>query len=211
LNIEFLVEEPSAEAALNYLVPKILGDRVTHRIHPHQGKKDLLKSLPGRMKGYRRWLPPTDRIVVLIDGDADDCRELKAQLDLLAESAGFSIGGRSGRRQGSCAAQCLVLNRIAIDELEAWFLGDVEAVRKAYPRVPSGLGEKRGYRNPDVANSKASERLERVLQEVGEFREGLRKIEVARRIAAHMDPGRNRSPSFQVFRDGLLAICREDL
>ena len=42
MHIEFLVEEPSAEAALKNLVPKISGQDVSFMIHPHQGKQDLL-------------------------------------------------------------------------------------------------------------------------------------------------------------------------
>lgn len=40
-------------------------------------------------------------------------------------------------------------------------------------------------------------------QKAGYYREGLPKIELARNIAAHMDPSRNRSNSFRVFCRGL--------
>lgn len=35
MHIEFLVEEPSAEAALQNLIPTILGQDVSYEIHPH--------------------------------------------------------------------------------------------------------------------------------------------------------------------------------
>jgi hypothetical protein len=46
--LEFLVEEPSVEAALSYLVPKLLGPDFPFSVYPHQGKRDLLKKLPAR-------------------------------------------------------------------------------------------------------------------------------------------------------------------
>lgn len=73
MHLEFLVEEPSAEAALENLLPLMLGAAVTYQIHVHQGKQDLLLKLPARLRGYRRWLPPEWRIVALVDEDRQDC------------------------------------------------------------------------------------------------------------------------------------------
>ncbi len=50
------------------------------------------------------------------------------------------------------------------------------------------------------------ESLERVLQKAGYHAGGLSKLKAAREISIHMDPVRNRSRSFQVFRDGLLKL-----
>ena len=60
------------------------------------------------------------------------------------------------------------------------------------------------YRDPDAITGGTWEALERLLQKAGYFKTGLRKIEAARSIAAHMDPTRNTSQSFQVFRSALL-------
>jgi hypothetical protein len=57
LHLEILVEEYSAEIALANLLPKILPPDVEFEIHSFQGKTDLLKKLPQRLKGYRPWLP----------------------------------------------------------------------------------------------------------------------------------------------------------
>ena len=45
-----------------------------------------------------------------------------------------------------------------------------------------------------------------MLQAAGYFKTGLRKIELARTIAEHMDPERNTSRSFQAFRSALLEM-----
>jgi len=99
-----------------------------------------------------------------------------------------------------------VLNRIAIEELEAWFFGDVEAVCTAYPGVPATLANRAPYRDPDAVAGGTWEALGRVLKQAGHHGSGLRKGEAARAIAEHMDPARNRSRSFGHFRDGLLRV-----
>ncbi len=48
-HLEVLVEEPSMEAFLDELLPDLLGDRATFRIHTHQGKYDLLGKLSARL------------------------------------------------------------------------------------------------------------------------------------------------------------------
>ena len=84
-------------------------------------------------------------------------------------------------------------------------MGDVHAVVQAYPGVPANPGQP----SADFAIVRPAlrggtwEALERVLQRAGYYPTGLPKIEAARRIAARMEPDRNRSPSFCCFRDGL--------
>lgn len=201
MHLELLVEEPSAEAALRVLVPKIRPD-VSFAVHPHQGKPDLLSKLPVKLRAYRHWLPQDWRIVVLVDRDRDDCRALKADLERAAAEAGFDT--RSSARP---AARFHVLNRMAIEELEAWYFGDVEALACAYPRVSRTLGAKRPYRDPDAIAGGTWEALQRVLQRAGYYRQGLPKIEAAQRVSEFMDPARNSSTSFQVFRDGLVNLA----
>lgn len=198
MHIDILVEEPSAKEALEQLLPKLLPAEANFRILNFQGKHDLLKSLPARMRGYARSLRTDDRIVVLVDRDQSNCHALKHRLEQIAQEAGLATASHPdalGRFQ--------VVNRIAIEELEAWFFGDVAAIRAAYPRVSAHLDQQKGYRDPDAIAGGTWERLERVLQKAGYFRPGLNKMEVARAIAQHMEPSRNRSRSFRNFWLGL--------
>jgi hypothetical protein len=204
MHIEFLVEEDSAEAALQNLLPRILGNVVSFTVHPHQGKPDLLKKLPSRLRAYKHWLPDDWHVVVLMDTDDDDCLELKAQLEQIAGDA--RLVTKSAVPPGQ---QFQVLNRLAIEELEAWFFGDVEALTASYPRVSPTLGQRARYRDPDAITGGTWEALERLLQRLNYFPEGLPKITAAREVSGHMDPVRNRSRSFQVFREGLLAIVHQ--
>jgi hypothetical protein len=199
MHIEFLVEEPSMQAALDNLLPRLLPLDTTYRIIVFEGKPGLLKRLPDRLRAYAHWLPPEYRIVVLVDEDRQDCHELKRQLEAAARQAGLSTKTSGG-------ARFQVLNRIVIEELEAWFLGDLEALRQAYPGLPASL--ERRFPDPDAVNGGTWETLERLLQRCGYFQGGYRKLEAASAISAHMNPERNRSKSFQVFRDGLLASIR---
>ena len=195
MNIEFLIEEESAEAALHNLLPKILPSNVTFRLHNFRGKQNLLLQLPNRLKGYGPWLPPDWRIVVLIDEDREDCKQLKERLERMASEAGLVTKSQGRKFQ--------VLNRIAVEELEAWFFGDIIALNAAYPKTPVTLAHKKNYREPDAIKGGTWEALERVLQTAGYYLGGLPKIEVARNISQFMEPGRNRSQSFQVFKTGL--------
>lgn len=197
MHLEFLVEEPSAEAALQNLLPKLVGKDVTFNIRVFQGKQDLLKNLPERLRGYRPWLPANWHIVILLDKDQEDCFELKLKLEEIAHKGGFTT-----RSNASPDGKFNIINRIAIEELEAWFFGDVPALQAAYPRIPRFLDRRRNFRNPDAIHN-TCEALGRVLKGVGYYRGGLPKIEVARRISVHMEPARNSSKSFQVFRSAL--------
>lgn len=198
MNLEILVEERSAERALDALLPRIVPG-VDFEVRVFQGKPDLLKKLPCRLQGYAHWITQADTcLVVLIDRDNDDCLTLKADMEKMAAAAGLltATAAPVNRRPD-------VVNRIAVEELEAWFFGDVPALCKAYPRVSVSLGKQAKYRDPDAIVGGTSEALERVLQERGYHPGCLAKIAAATEIAQHMNVDVNRSRSFQVFRDGV--------
>jgi hypothetical protein len=88
VHIEVLLEEPSAEAFLAGLLPRLLPPAVTWNAHVFQGKPDLLGKLEHRLRGYRAWIPAHYRLVVLVDSDHSPCAPLKAQLEEAARRAG---------------------------------------------------------------------------------------------------------------------------
>lgn len=197
MHLEVLVEELSCEVALNSLLPRLLGPDHTWAIHVHQGKPDLLANLQSRLRGYARWLPDDWRLLIVVDRDQEDCHALKRRLDTDAENAGLVTRSRAG------GGRFQVINRIVVEELEAWFFGDVAALRAAFPRVSATLDRKRDFRDPDAIRGGTAERLEQELQRAGYMMGGLEKLALARAVAPHMDPDRNRSRSFCVFRDAL--------
>ena len=202
MHIEFLLEERSAEAALKAILPKILPGNVSFQLHVFEGKHDLLRKLSLRLKGYRPWIPDDWRIIVLIDEDRQNCRELKAKLERAAREAGF-VTKSSAPPNGNFQ----VVNRLAIEELEAWFFGDIEALRKAYPKISKTFQHRAKYRDPDAIIGGTHEALARLLRQY--YPKWLPKTVVAQNIALHMEPNRNNSRSFQVFINGLRACIGE--
>lgn len=200
MHIEFLVEEPSIEAAFRNLLPRMLPAKTSYRILVFQGKDDLLKQLPARLRAYASWINDEYRIVVTVDEDRQDCHTIKNQLEKICAQSGLITKTRI-RKPGF-----QVLNRIIIEELEAWFIGDINAILQAYPRVPNTFSNWKKFRDPDAVPGGTWKSLEQSLQRYGYFTGGYAKIQAAREISAHMDPLNNRSKSFQVFRDGLLAL-----
>ncbi|MFN7309225.1 MAG: DUF4276 family protein, partial [bacterium] len=180
------------EAFLGVLLPRLLPRDRTFGLHPFQGKGDLQNKLEVRLRGYAEWLPEDWRIVVIVDRDNEDCLELKARLEAIAQRAGLR------QRTSSGTPQWQLVNRIAIEELEAWYFGDWQAVRAAYPRVASTVLYRQGLRDSDAIAGGTWETFERVMRKHGCFKGGLPKIEAARAIAAHIDPARSRSRSFRI-------------
>jgi hypothetical protein len=197
-HVEVLVEEPSMEAFLLELLPRMLDGRATFMIHAHQGKSDVIRKLGDRLRGYAAWLPASMRIVVLVDRDDDNCIALKKQMEKAAKAAGLLTRATSGR------APWRVVNRLAIEELEAWFFGEWTGVRTAYPRASKTIPGKALYRQSDAIAGGTWEALERVLRSAGYFSGGLRKMEAASAIGRQFDPALARSPSFIAFRNALL-------
>ncbi|MCW5700042.1 MAG: DUF4276 family protein [Rhodospirillales bacterium] len=197
-HLEFLVEELSMEAFLGELLPRLLGDRATFHVHVHQGKSDLLHKLESRLRGYAKWIPSTWRIVVVVDRDDDPCEDLKHHLESAATASGLETRTSAG------APTWQVVNRIAIEELEAWYFGDWAAVREAYPKVPTTIPNQAKYRLPDAIAGGTWEALERILQRAGYFSGGLQKVEMARQVGKAINPTMNRSPSFNVFQNAVI-------
>ena len=185
------------EAFLKTLLPRMLPDGSTFDLRVFGGKADLLGKLDQRLRAYRRWLPPDWRLVVMLDRDNDDCHELKAQLEESATNAGLRTRSQTG------ASAWQLVNRIVIEELEAWYFGDWDAVRAAYPGVNPGVPRRSGYRDPDDIRGGTWEAFERILKRHGYFTTGLRKIEAAQAVAAHIAVDENRSRSFAHFRDAI--------
>ena len=200
MHIELFLEEPSAEAFLQGLLPRLMPVGTTWNLIVFQGKTDLLGNLERRLKGYQSWMPRDWKIVVLIDKDRTNCRALKMRMEVAATAAGLIT------KSAATGGRFVVLNRIAVEELEAWFFGDPTALAAAFPGVSPNLGATAAYRNPDAIAGGTWEALERVLQRAGYYGGGLPKIEVAREMSAHMEVNRNTSASFQSFVRGMAAL-----
>lgn len=176
----FLLEEPSIKNVLDQILPQIIPIEISYICIPHQGKQDLAKSIPIKIKAFQ--FNPATKFVIVHDQDSHDCQELKAELLEICQNAGKSDP----------------LIRIICHELESWFLGDLAAVEKAYQLKPQSLSKKqtqKKFRDPDQLNS-AKQELKKL---VNEYYAGTH----SKKIAPYLSLTENTSHSFQIFLDGV--------
>ena len=112
--VVFLVEEYSMWVLLDGLLPRMFPSLLLQCV-PHDGKSDLEKSIPRRLRGWRE---PGVRFVVIRDNDRGDCMALKEHLRELCKD----------RPKENC------LIRTACQELETWFSGDPGALAAAFQK-----------------------------------------------------------------------------
>jgi Domain of unknown function (DUF4276) len=211
MHFEILVEDASGRITLNAILPKILGTQAaqhTYRCHAYKGigtlpknlrpgtdarKRILLDQLPRILQGYGRSLPIGEAaVVVVVDQDRHNCKELKKDLLNVLHA---------------CRPRPEALFRIAVEETEAWLLGDRAAVRAAYPKANSRILDR--YAQDSICDtwSILAEAVypggAAALKRQGYPLIGQAKCAWAERIAPLIEPDRNASKSFQVFRDGI--------
>ncbi|NJN28551.1 MAG: DUF4276 family protein [Cyclobacteriaceae bacterium] len=178
--LHVFTEEPSLKIVLENLLPSMLTENISFKIYPHQGKQDLEKAIRRAIPSISRI--PGSRIIITRDQDSSNCVELKQNLDEIAHNNCF----------------CPYKIRIVCQELESWFLGDLEAIEGAFHRFKgeNHIG-KAEFRNVD-AISKPSEYLLKILPEYSGIGY-LPKMEVAEKVSKNMGIDRNRSTSFNHF------------
>lgn len=189
MTLVFLLEEASMAAFLEGLLPRLLPEGVDFRLIPHEGKSDLEKSIPRKLRGWRTLNTHTHthtRFVIVRDQDAADCRAIKARLVSLCAEAGHPN----------------TLVRIACRELEAWLLGDLAAVGQALdkPELATRQNEKK-FRQPDSLGNPS--------QELDLLAPGHGKIGRARAVGPVIDLEGGRSTSFQQFVRGVLRVASD--
>ena len=218
MHFEVLVEDESGHIALEHFLEKILGPNGSvhsWKVHAYKGlgripknlrgvkdpkKRILLDRLPRLLRGYERSLkslqPAAVVVVVDLDTNTRDCRTFKQELLAV-------LNARRPRPR--------TLFRIAIEESEAWLLGDRAAVKAAYPGAKDSVLN--GYVQDSICGT--WEVLADAVRPGGAARlkasgypeTGMAKREWAEKIAPHVDVDRNRSRSFQVFRDGVRSLA----
>lgn len=193
---DYLAEEPSIEAFLGRLLPGMLAGKSTREFCRFRCWSVLLRNLESGFRGSFQWIPEAYKGLVQVDRDGYGSNALMARMVEAADRANeFAPPGKNMALE--------VIYRIAIEELEAWYFGDREAVWRAYPRLSSSTPNQSRYWDSDAIRGGTWEAFERVLKGHGYIRGGLRKIEAAECIAGHIDPDRNRSRSFAAFRDAI--------
>lgn len=160
-------------------------------------KRILLDRLPLALRGYGK-TPGTDAVVVVVDSDQRDCSEFLAELKAL---------------EASCHPAPNTMFRLAIEEVEAWYLGDRQALQAAYPHAKLDvLGR---YVQDSVCNTweLLADAIHpggsAAIKKAGWPLPGQVKCEWAEKIGPLLEPERNISPSFGKLRDGLHRLVAE--
>lgn len=214
MHFEVLVEDKSGSIAVGILLEKVLGpNHAGHswRIHPYRGlgrlpkhlgagvdasRRILLDRLPRLLRGYGRSLDPAQScVVVVVDADRRDCVAFKQEL------LGVLL---------QCEPRPRTLFRIAVEESEAWLLGDRDAVLTAYPNARAAVLDAYVQDSVcgtwEVLGAAVSQRTTR--ESLSGARAGAAKCRWAETIAPQMDIDRNASPSFRAFVDGIRMLAR---
>ena len=217
MHFEVLVEDSSGKRALDILFPKIVGDRHTFKVTEYRGigriprnlksgtdarNRLLLNQLPRLFKGYGKafagYSADYPAAVVLVC-DLDDrclktfCQEL---FDVL----------------NACNPKPETRFCIAIEEGEAWLLGDVPAIEAAYPNAKLDILKR--YKNDSICGTwevladAVFAGGSGALKSRGWQAVGTEKSAWSEKIAPLMDIENNASPSFQYFRKNVRELAR---
>jgi hypothetical protein len=213
MHLEVLVEDLSGKKALDILLPKILSEQnCTFRVHAYKGighipkdmkdtanasKRVLLMNLPKLLKGYGKTFPPGYRAAVVLVCDLDN-KNLEV---FLGELRGILAKCNPKPETRFC---------IAIEEEEAWFLGDLAAVKSAFPNAKNDILE--AYKNDSICGTweiladAVYTGGSNALSKKGSHVVGAEKSRWAETIPPQMDVNNNKSPSFCFFRNAIRSL-----
>lgn len=188
MTIHVFVEGPS-EVALIEPWSKRLLKGCPVKVHPHEGKgrlpvdinarpdprhRGLLDQLPAKLRAFASDAH-IHGIVVLVDADDDDCTALRTAIEQTAQT---------------CSPNLRVVARIAIEETEAFYLGDLDALKRAFP--DADMDRARSYKPDSICGT--WEQLGEIINDDSGDKVGW--AEKMGRILT-TSPGKSRSPSFR--------------
>ncbi|MCX6073417.1 MAG: DUF4276 family protein [Campylobacterales bacterium] len=179
MTLVFFLEEPSAQAMLEGIMPRLVDSTINIKYRPFEGKQDLEKQIEKKIKN---WVDKNTKFIIIRDKDSGNCLILKSNLAQKCQNAGRND----------------VLIRIACHELESWYLGDLQAVEQGLGlQGLSKLQQKQKYRDPDIL-ANASEELRKLSKQKYQKKSGSRSIAQFLKL-----DGTNTSYSFNVLVNGI--------
>jgi hypothetical protein len=199
MTLHVLVEGPSELVFFERWGPRLLSGHPI-RIHPHQGKgrlpgnlaerpapkaRGLLDQLPAKLRAFGAALDPSsDAVVVVVDADEDDAVDLR---DKILDAA------------RSCAPSLPFEASVATEETEAFYLGDLKALERAFPEA-----------DMKAARAFVPDSVGRTWERFGEIIRdgGGNKVAWAEAMGPVVttQPARSRSPSFKTLIARLLSL-----
>ena len=202
---QFLIEDQSGDVLIHAVMEKLtkIYPELTYDTKYFRGlggftKKNtvketktgkLLNDLATYMRGFNKSLASMEAaIFVVLDNDDRDTEQFRAELEEVASRNMIMIDH----------VFC-----VAVEEMEAWLLGDEQAILKAYPEAKQAVI--RAYRQDSICGT--WEALAEAVYPGGRAKMkkkgltsndvGKLKSEWAKNIGQYMEIASNRSPSFQ--------------
>ena len=212
MHFEILVEDQSGKKMLDILVPKIVGEDHTYKVISYKGvgripkrmnsnvdasKRILLDNLHRLLKGYgKSWRNYSAVVFIVCDLDDKCLRAFRQELfDVL----------------NACNPSPETRFCIAVEEGEAWLLGDKNAIKSAYPKAKDTVLS--SYDNDSICGTweKLADAVYpggvQKLKSKGWQTVGVEKSQWAEKITPHINVDNNKSPSFVYFKDKLLELA----
>lgn len=212
---QFLIEDKSTEILVNHIMSKMKNQYFEKDIFwniksfggiGHLQRKGtvleqktgkLLNDLPMYMRGFDKALQTMEAavLIIVLDNDKREVGQFRKKLENVAVSNKIS---------------CDYVFCVAIKEMEAWLLGDVEAVKEAYPNARVQCLKR--YEQDaicetwevlaDMVYPKGASKLKKKSGDT--YREiGKAKCEWADKIGKCLHLHNNQSPSYRYFIDAL--------
>ena len=207
MHFQFLIEDHSGEILVRAIIKKIMTGNPTITVDYKSFKgiggftkrntvretKDgkLLNDLATYMRGFNKSLQKIDAaLFVVLDNDKRDPGVFRKELQDVAQKNNITIDH----------VFC-----IAVEEMEAWLMGDENAVKTAYPSVK--LRILHSYVQDSICDTweKLADAVypggyDKLKKECPTYMEiGKCKSEWAEKIGRHIDLRNNKSPSFNAF------------
>lgn len=205
MHFEILIEDQSGKKLLELLLPKVFNDpQHTYKVISYKGigniptgikatsdanKRILLDQLPRLLQGYRNAFKNYSAVIIVVCDLDDKClKAFRTELLTVLER---------------CDPKPETYFCIAIEEGEAWLLGDIQAIKSAYPKAKDAV--LKGYVNDSICGTwevlaeavypgGAKKLKKKVRYEIGE-----QKSIWAETITPHLQLESNKSPSFNYF------------
>lgn len=213
--IEILSEDKSGAVVVERLAERIVANEgldVQVNVHPHRGcgslPKDLtakppkfanslLDLLPSELRAYNKIYAGKDLILIIaLDSDDKDPQALRQEIYTVASKFAPDIRSIVG---------------ISTEEIEAWILGDKQAIYDAFPDCNKEILD--SYEQDSVCGTwevlcrAISDNAEELI-EIGYPAIGHYKALWAETISKYMLPQKNVSPSFNTFKMALITALK---
>jgi len=179
-----MLEEASMSLFLENLLPRFFPE-MKFRCIAHNGKNDLQKSIPKKLKA---WQDKESKFIIIRDNDNAEPGSIEKLLENICKNSKNYNNNQT-------------IIHLAYQELESWFLGDLNSLEECYGKLSVNNMQKK-FRTPDKLDSPSKE-IKRIIP-------SYQKLEGSERIGKVLSKYNNRSDSYNLLISSLdkLVACQ---